>query len=259
MVYWELAKKGFAIHLQYRLSHIINNLGSAIFGFVYMGIWVGVLAGKEHVSPYRVEEMLHYMAFMQSLLWVATFTTPGLEIDRAVRTGAISLEMARPVSFYGMKLSQEAGRLAYNLLHRSLPLALVFALTTGIHVPGSATEAVWAAVSVLLAAWINSNMNYLIGITACWTVEIRWAHLTYHTLLFGLGGQLVPIDLFPEVLASVILYLPFASILYIPAQVWLGKGSPDMMWLQVAWCVVLALLNLRVTRRARMKLEIQGG
>jgi ABC-2 type transport system permease protein len=101
VVYWELAKKNYSLYLQYRLSHFINNMGSCIFGFVYMAIWSGVLAGKEHISPYKAVEMLHYIGFTQCLLWiVSVFSGPGLGIDLSVRTGAISMEMARPVSFY---------------------------------------------------------------------------------------------------------------------------------------------------------------
>jgi ABC-2 type transport system permease protein len=259
VVYWELAKKNYSLYLQYRLSHVINNLGSCIFGFVYMAIWAGVLAGKEHVSPYKAAEMFHYIGFTQCLLWISAFSPPGLGIQLSVRSGAISMEMARPVSFYWMKISQEAGRIAYNILYRSLPIALVFALTVGFHLPTEPGQAAMAAVSVLLAAFIGMNMGYFVGILSCWTVEIRWAHLTYSTLLFGLGGQLVPIDLLPGVLAEITPYLPFAGVLYYPTMIWLGNISPAVIAIQVAWCAILCAWNLWVTRLARTKLEIQGG
>jgi ABC-2 type transport system permease protein len=158
-----------------------------------------------------------------------------------------------------MKLSQEAGRIAYNLLYRCLPIALVFALTVGFYIPTDPGQAAMATVSILLAGFIGVNMMYFVGILSCWTVEIRWAHLTYSTLLFGLGGQLVPIDLLPGVLSEITAYLPFASVLYYPTMIWLGKISPEVISIQAAWCAILCTWNLWVTRLARTKLEIQGG
>jgi ABC-2 type transport system permease protein len=262
VVYWELIKKGFRREWQYRLSHVINNVASCLFGFVFMAIWIGVLSGKEHASAYSIQEMIHYMGFTQCILWVTAFLTPGLDIQTSVRTGVISLEMVRPASFYLAYLSQETGKIAYSSLFRTGMLALAFYLFAGFYVPEHAGHLLVALVSLSLAVWIALNCSYLIGISACWTYEVRWAHLTYTTLLFGLGGQLVPVEYMPGFLADLTPYLPFASIIYYPTVLYLEKvttGWEEIFLLQSAWGLVLSLINRWLTERARRKLEIQGG
>ncbi|PTX58874.1 ABC-2 type transport system permease protein [Melghirimyces profundicolus] len=260
MVCLELFKKSFSRHLQYRAAHLINNIGSLVFGFMYIAIWQGVLEGKEHSSPYSVTEMTHYMAATQSLLMLSVFLTVGLDIPPAVRNGSISLQMARPVHYFLYVTSQEAGRLFYNLFFRSLPIALVFAVTVGYPLPDDPSTWLWGAVSVTLGVLIGLNLFYLIGISSCWTLEISGAHFINMTLMFALGGQMVPLDLLPSPLAGIALHFPFSGLIYYPVMVWLEKlPVVEALIVPLFWGVLLTLFNLWLTGWARRKLEVQGG
>jgi ABC-2 type transport system permease protein len=259
MVYWILLQKSFMRNMQYKVAHLINNAASAIFGFVFIAIWVGVLQGKENGSPYDVMDMTYYIAAVQCLLWLSGFLTAGLNIHNGVRNGAISLELVRPTNYFLYVTSQEAGRLVYNFFFRSIPIGLVFAITVGFYVPQHLSSYLFICISVLLAIMISINLHYLVGISACWTTEVDWAHFVNFTLLVGLGGQMVPIDFLPAPLSTLTQYLPFAGAIYYPVMIFLEKTSNDVIWIQLFWAIVLTLLNLWITERARQKLEIQGG
>lgn len=259
MVYWLLFKKSFARNMQYRLSHLINNAASAIFGFVYIAIWTGVLTGKEHQSPYSIQDMTHYMAASQCILWVSVFLTAGLGIQLGVRNGAISIELARPTNYFFYITSQEAGRIAYNLIFRSLPIGLIFTFTVGFYFPGHFTTYLYTAVSVIMAAGISLNLYYLIGITSCWTTEISWAHFINFTLMFSLGGQLVPLTLLPHSFSQIAEWLPFAGIVYYPVMIYLEKTGESVILYQAFWFFALLIINHWITATARRKIEIQGG
>jgi len=262
LVYWELVKKNFQLQLQYRLAHFINNVGSCLFGFVYVALWTGILAGKESASSFRIQEMVFYIAFNQCLLWLSCFLTPGLGISEGVKSGTISIEMARPTSFYLSRISQELGRIAYNFFVRSLIIGLVMASVVGFHIPRDFAHWVMALLSIGLGILLGLNMMYLIGITACWTYEIRWIYATYVTLLFALGGQMVPVDFLPHWISAFAQYLPFASTLYYPAMIYLGKHEVDPLFalsVQTVWVILTVALSVSLTKLARRKLEIQGG
>lgn len=259
MVYWILLQKSFMRNMQYKVAHLINNAASAIFGFVFIAIWVGVLQGKEHESPYSALDMTYYIAAVQCILWLSGFLTAGLNIQNGVRNGAISLELVRPTNFFLYVTSQEAGRLLYNFFFRSIPIGLVFALTVGFYVPQHVPTYLILCISIFLAVIISINLHYLVGISSCWTTEIAWAHFVNFTLLVGLGGQLVPIDLLPAPLSFITPYLPFAGAIYYPVMVFLEKASSEVLFIQLLWAIFLTLINLWLTEKARHKLEIQGG
>lgn len=82
MVYWILLQKSFMRNLQYKVAHLINNAASAIFGFVFIAIWTGVLQGKEQNSPYGVLDMTYYIAAVQCILWVSGFFNCGTQYSK---------------------------------------------------------------------------------------------------------------------------------------------------------------------------------
>ncbi|MGG1571774.1 ABC transporter permease [Fictibacillus sp. NRS-1165] len=259
MVYWLLFRKSFSRNMQYRLSHLINNAASAIFGFVYIAIWSAVLTGKEQNSPFSIMDMTFYMGASQCILWMTVFLTAGLGIQLGVRNGSISLELARPTNYFFYITSQEAGRIGYNALFRSLPIGLIFTITVGFYIPAHPPTYGYTLLSVLLAVGISLNIFYLIGISSCWTIEISWAHFINLTLMFSLGGQMVPLTFLPGPLSIVAEWLPFAGVVYYPVMIFLEKASLSVLLIQVGWFLVLLLLNQWITFLARQKIEIQGG
>ncbi|MED2973700.1 ABC-2 family transporter protein [Fictibacillus sp. B-59209] len=259
MVYWLLFKKSFSRNMQYRLSHLINNAASAIFGFVYIAIWTGVLAGKEQKSPYSIMDMTYYMGASQCILWMTVFLTAGLGIQAGVRNGAISFELARPTNYFFYITSQEAGRIGYNALFRSLPIGLIFTFTVGFYTPEHFPVYVYTFLSVILAVGISLNIFYLIGISSCWTTEISWAHFINLTLMFSLGGQMVPLTFLPGPLSQFAGWLPFAGVVYYPVMIYLEKANSSVLLIQGGWLLFLLLLNQWITFLARQKIEIQGG
>ena len=129
-----LAKKAFRRNLQYRAAHMANNVGSMIFGLIYIAIWQAAARGGE-AGPYNAQTLAWWVAFNQVMLWVAVFLPHGLGIPEMVRTGAVSLEMLRPLDFHLLVISRELGTVWYNLWFRTLPLAIVFAFAIGVYVP----------------------------------------------------------------------------------------------------------------------------
>ncbi|WP_232697563.1 ABC transporter permease [Brevibacillus daliensis] len=259
MIYMLLAVKTYKVNLQYRMAHLVHNLGSCIFCFVYMAIWTGILSGREEMSPYGLQELLFYLTSTQCLLWLTTFLSPGLQIHLWVRSGDVSMYLARPVHFYLYTISQEMGRISYNFFYRSIPIYLILGFAVGFHTPDEPLTLLWYALSSLFAIIIGLNFFYIVGITSFWTTEVRWAMYLNQSLILMLGGQMLPLEFYPEPFASILINLPFASILYIPSMILLEKLSYDMLGLQLFWCVVLIAFNVTVTQFARRRVEIQGG
>lgn len=199
------------------------------------------------------------MVLAQVFAWVTTFLPAGLGIQNSIRSGAIALEMARPVPYFPMILSREIGNVAYQAIYRSLPLALLFTVTVGFPRPGSAGHLLLAVPSLLLGAYMGLTMTYTVGITALWTTEIRWAHWTYHSLIALLSGGWVPADLLPGWLGNVAPYLPFSTQQFIPIRIYLGMAGPGELLIQVAWAAFMTLFCRWLTDQALRRVVVQGG
>jgi len=259
LVYLHVGRTGYMRNVAYRWSHMLNNVASAVFGFIYIALWQAVAPAASATDPYTRSTMTSMMVLAQIFAWLTTFLPHGLGIQSGIRTGAIALEMARPVPYFPMVLAREAGNLAYQALYRAAPLALVFALTVGIPRPASAAHLLLTLPSLLLGAYTGLTLVYTVGMSALWTTEIRWAHWTYYSLVTLLSGGWIPADMLPGWLGKAAPYLPFSSQLFHPVRVYLGMASPGVVLVQLAWAAAMTLWCCWLTDRALRRVVVQGG
>ena len=118
-------------------------------------------------------------------------------------------------------------------------------------------------VSVALGVAVAFGWRYLLGLTAFWLFDIRGANQLGWMVAQFLGGSFVPIVFFPSWLESTARTLPFASMLQVPVEVWLGRLEgltlAGALLLQAAWAVALVLAGRYVMARAVRRLVVQGG
>ncbi|KEO84893.1 ABC transporter permease [Tumebacillus flagellatus] len=256
--YLTLFRKTYVRNFQYRIAALINNFGSLIFGFMYIAIWQGTLGSSRRVIGFGSDEMGWYMAFVQGVFFLTMGLPRGFRIDEAVRSGEISLQLMRPVSFLGYYAAQCFGFQVYNIIFRSLPVYIILSLFVGFPAVHAANLPL-VLFSVLFSMVLAFLMTYFVGITAFWTNSIRWSFIVQYTLIMTFSGFLVPLPILPGWLSTISLYSPYAGMHYFPAMFMLGRVSWEGILLPLFWCVALTWLAVWLTRLARRKVEVQGG
>lgn len=257
-VYSMLAHKAFRRNVQYRASHLITNIASLIFGFIYIAIWQAATA-TGGTGDYDPTHFARYVAFNQALLWITIFRENGLGIPQSIQTGAISLDMMRPVDYHTMMMVRELGNIWYSLWFRTLPLAGLFALAIGVHTPSNLERVGLLVLAILMAVYNGLCLHYIAGLMGFWTIQARWAIQLLHTAHFGLSGFMVPVDLLPGALSTLAAYSPFSSLQYFPARIYLELSGAEALVIPAAWVLILTAVCRALTHLARRKLEIQGG
>ncbi|WP_409345674.1 ABC transporter permease [Paenibacillus sp. MBLB4367] len=253
-----LASKSYAQNLQYRGTHAINTVASAIFGFIYVSVWVGI--GSDHqLGGYGEQGMIHYVAFNQVCLWLTVFMTNGLGIIPSVRTGQISLDLMRPVHLFYIAMSREWGQIAYRLLYKSAPIYILYAFMFALPVPTDPMVWLLTFAGLALAAYIAICIQYLIGISALWTTESNWLVWVNTALAMLFSGYLIPIEWLPVWLQRISAASFYPYLQYHPTRMYLGYEQGGALFGALLWCVFLTLCCLLATRIVRGKLEVQGG
>ncbi len=84
-----------------------------------------------------------------------------------------------------------------------------------------------------------------------------------NSLVFALSGRLVPMWLFPDLIADVSRWLPFQYMFQVPLEIYIGRVSAQevvySLSVQALWVVVFALLVGLVWTRAQRRVFVQGG
>jgi len=258
MLFYVLAHRTYARNLQYRGAHMIHNIASAFFGFIYTSIWTAI-AADQPLGEYGSAGIVSYVAFNQCSLWVAAFLTNGLGIEQSVRTGGIALELMRPVHLFYQLMCKEWGQIAYQFVYKFIPIYALYAIVLPMYIPSSLMIWLSTAAALLLAGYISICVNYIIGAVALWTTESRWLYWVNHAFSMLLSGFLIPLEWLPEPLAFIARWSFYPFLHYIPTRIYLGISSPLSLLGSLAWAVLLTALCLGLTSLMRRKVEVQGG
>lgn len=258
MLYFTLASKAYARNLQYRGAHMVHNLASAMFGFMYACIWIGL--GKDHpLGEYGTQGMVNYIAFTQACLWITSFITNGLGIPQSVRTGQIALDLMRPVHLFSHMMAREWGQIAYQFIFKSIPIYLLYFFIFSLQIPNQWTAVLYTVLGLLGASYLSICINYLIGVSALWTMESSWLYWANSALINLLAGFFIPLEWLPGPLENLAWLSPYPYLLYVPTTIYLGNGSGSALWGTLLWCVLMTACCLLATRLLRRKVEVQGG
>src|SRR5690606_12929999 len=144
-----------------------------------------------------------------------------------------------------------------------VPTVLFGALAFQISFPQDA--AAWAAlaVSLTLSVPISFAWRPLINLAAFWPRAARAVGNVATARLSLRSGFLIPIAFLPEPWRSVAQALPFAGIVAVPIDIWLGQlnglaAVSALAW-QAAWAVALLAAGRVVLALALRRVEIHGG
>jgi ABC-2 type transport system permease protein len=118
------------------------------------------------------------------------------------------------------------------------------------------------ALSVPFAFLLDFLLFFLIGLCAFWLEDTSGLVLIVSRITMILGGMLIPLELFPDAFQPVLRVLPFSSIVYGPARMFV---HPDLEFLlnlilrQGVSIVILAILVALVYRLALRQINANGG
>lgn len=237
---------------------MVHNLASAMFGFMYACIWIGL--GKDHpLGEYGTQGMVNYIAFTQACLWITSFITNGLGIPQSVRTGQIALDLMRPVHLFSHMMAREWGQIAYQFIFKSIPIYLLYFFIFSLQIPNQWTAVLYTVLGLLGASYLSICINYLIGVSALWTMESSWLYWANSALINLLAGFFIPLEWLPGPLENLAWLSPYPYLLYVPTTIYLGNGRGSALWGTLLWCVLMTACCLLATRLLRRKVEVQGG
>jgi ABC-2 type transport system permease protein len=119
------------------------------------------------------------------------------------------------------------------------------------------------ALPAVLGAWIlHFCLTVMIGLSAFVAEDVSAFMWIYQKLAFVFGGMLVPLDFYPGWLQAIARALPFSSITYGPARLFVTPTMElfiSVMTMQIVWIVILTLVLTFAYRRGVAYLTVNGG
>ncbi len=261
MKYLAVARTSSVAGLIYDRDVLVRSLFMVVIIVIFVQLWSATFgaAGLDVVNGFGVRELIWYMVITETMV----LSRPRIiqTIDAEVRGGDIAYRLTRPLSYPLYHLASFWGETLVRMPVNLIAGAVVALLAVGPPVVGLASIA-GAVIAIAGSVTLMALMDVLIGLSAFWVEDTTPIDWIVAKLVFTLGGMFIPLDLFPEWLAAIARFLPFASICYAPARLFVAFSVPDFAALvgqQVLWLIVFAVLLQVVFSRAVRRVVAHGG
>ena len=260
-LYIEVARRTYARISTYRSATVAGIFTNTVFGFVFAYVLLAVYEQRPTVGGFDAIDDVTFTFVAQGMAMVLGIFGDTEMADR-ITTGDVIVDLQRPYDHQGWWAGVSYGKAAYYAVFRGIPPFLAGAVVFDLRLP-SPMQAVAFTVSVVLAVGVAFGWRYLLGLTAFWLLDIRGANqLGWFTAQF-FSGMFLPLVFFPDAVELLARALPFASMLQLPVEVWLGKHAGGRLLavyaLQIVWLVGLLLAGRWVLARAMRRVVVQGG
>ncbi|HEU5160174.1 MAG TPA: ABC-2 family transporter protein [Streptosporangiaceae bacterium] len=251
----------------YRLGALSEAVTNTVFGFLRAYILIALWQARPALGGYDVTDAVTFCFLTQALIGPVQIFG-GMELTERIRTGDVAIDLYRPADLQGWWLADDLGRAAFALGFRGVPPLVTGILVFHLAVPSPARLAQFA-VAVLLALLAGFGVRYVAAMCVFWLHDDRGVQAVSLVAAMFFSGLLLPLVVFPGALGVVANLLPWAALIQVPADVFLGKagyfgldGTAGLLatyGFQAFWAIVLFAAGRLLTVAARRRLVIHGG
>lgn len=249
----------------YKFNLFLESIEFSIGFLVQILVWIALFAsvGNGTVAGYNLSDLITY-TIISRLAGMAVSAKFAMNFSNSIHSGDIAMNFIRPYPPRVIFIFQSIGNSIVNILIVGLPLLLVtFFLIPGMQPPASGVHLLFFLVAMLSGLMINICFELLSGVLAFWRVPGDFLDWYYSICFYLLSGAIVPLWFYPEWLVIIAKMLPFQAAFFIPAQIYMGEltlsGIINALFVQLAWILILFMLQEYLWRRGVRRLTILGG
>ena len=258
--YWAIFQITLINSLAYPGDLIGRSLMIIPFMLVFYQLWKVTYAasGSEVINGLTFSNVLWYLMLAETI----ELSHPPLArtISENVKDGSIAYLLNKPYDFLLYQLSTTMGETIFRAVLNAVLGGAVILWLAG---PPEHPEGFLIALPAVLGSWIlYFCVSVMIGLLAFFVEDVSAFMWIYQKLAFLFGGMLFPLDFYPEWLQKIAGALPFSSVTYGPARLFVTPTVElfvNVMTLQILWIVILGLLLTFAYRRGVAYLTVNGG
>jgi ABC-2 type transport system permease protein len=263
-LFFSFARQSFTSLTMYLFEFWTQVLGCFITMYGAYWLWNTLYSHSPGLFTTSVEQMLTYAMLAMILnFFLNPSNFPRYYITDQMRSGDIQMDLLRPLDLHFHMLARSVGILLHNLVIPCLPCFLLGLIFLGLKGPANLEAGLLFLPSLALGFLVAFSLQFLIGLVAVFTIEVRRIGWFYGAILRFFSGQIVPLWIFPPPLAGIAALLPFQALVSIPLSIYIGRlngvQAIQAIGLQAAWAAALLLFGRFVWSQAYRKLTLQGG
>lgn len=266
-IYGGFFRAGVQNAMAYRASFLGFFIGQSLYCVVMYFIWKAVFmaSGEAAFLGFSMTDMTLYV-FLSNIVGFLTSTDATQNLAEEIRDGNIIMRMIKPINVDFSLLFMELGNKVMILTCVFVPVMLAVEIYRYVAlgtVAFSIVTLIQFAVSVILSYLLAFYLNLLFGYLAFFLMNIWGFDILKGAIINFFSGAIIPLAFFPGAMRTLFEQLPFASIVYIPTMIYMGKyQGRELLFVfakQVIWLGVFVFICRLVWKWAQKRLAVQGG
>lgn len=241
---------------EYKLNWFISLVKIPIILGLYWFVWKTLFQYRTSpIGPYNFKEIILYLLAVQ---WIALACSYNVseKIATDIRTGQLSIYLARPVSYLPAQFANFMAHVFFSMVITIIPFLTAVYLLRGS--PITPLQYLQFLFSILTASGIYFLLECCFGTTSFWLYKIFGLHFFMTTAFNIMGGKLIPLELFPDWLQKISYFSPLRAIYFDPINILMGQSSSPVFLLQFAWLLFLSVLVAWLWREGQIVYEASG-
>lgn len=260
-------RAGVQSSMAYRTSFMCFVLGESLYCFVMYFIWKAVFlsSGDSTFLGFTITDMTVYV-FLSNLVGFLTSTDSSDCLAEEIHDGSIIMRMIKPVNVDYSLLANELGGKVIMVTCIFLPVMLgveVYRYYVLGYIAFNIVNFLLFTLSIILSYLLSFYLNLIFGYLAFFLLNIWGFSILKSTIIKFFSGALIPLAFFPSVIRTVFEQLPFASLVYTPTMIYMGKFNTNellfVLGKQVFWICVFVGISKMIWIWAQKRLAVQGG
>lgn len=222
-----LFKLAIMTNLEYRFNYAIDALLQPTLGVIIeVLLWKAIfsVAGTTLIAGFNQDSYLAYSLWGPFFARIATSWMYETRMIEEVASGSINSLIVRPISFYEYYLSQLLG---YKFITTFVSLMVPLAATVYYDLPLKFDRLPLAFVLIFYYVFLVHSLSFIISCCAFFFNRIHSFTVAKNILIFLLTGELIPLDMMPELMRKIFVALPFSSGVFIPVGYIIGRIEID--------------------------------
>lgn len=252
--------------LSYRSNIFFYFLGNILKIFVFFFLWKAIYAssGEEILKGFSFPDMIIYLILTNAIYELSG--NVGSEMSDEISTGQISMSLIKPISFRLRIYFTSLGDTIYSFIMSGIPgliAVYIIAYVYGVWNQMKLLNLCLFFLSLAFSLIIRMSYNFVFSLLGFVTTNMFGLWQVNNAIIRLTSGAIIPLSFFPEIVRKIFNFLPFASFISTPLNIFLGKFSTkellEAFGLQILWIILFNLLGNFVWQKVIKRLVIQGG
>ena len=258
-LFFQIIAKELARYFTYRANIFNGPIATVLILAMQWALWMA-LYKTGNATAATFGETMTYFIITGSLFDMYGMTGVSDEIGQDIRSGDIALRLSKPQPYQFTLLTLVTSNRIKRFLTVGLTTLALGFLVIGIQAPASAAALMAFILCAILGNALFMLIDLILSYSAFYLTDYWYISWVSGGLMQLFGGTLLPIWFYPELLAKLSKALPFAYVVNVPMDVYLGRTAPlPAIGMQLLWLAILILIERITWRHTITKLTVQGG